>query len=487
MNEYRKNEPEKIDLMNITGDIIQGIKKFWWVIIGFAVIFAVYSYFSVSNNYQPKYVASATTSVRIVGEEDGYINEESAKQMAEIFPYIMTSGVLENVIAERMGMENVPGEITAKAEEGTNLFTVSVSANDPQIAYNILQLVLENYPKVARFVVGETIMDVLDETGIPTDTQKEEIVRGSYKKGAAKGAILGIVLMLLYVFTRKTVKTKKELRKGINLEDLGTLPMIVMKKRKKESIYCSTNMLYGRIPQRYLEAIRKLRIRVTKATEEKGIKSILVTSSIPGEGKTTIAVNLAVALAKQGKKVILVDGDLRNPSVSKNMRAENIDAGIMEVLADSEKLDKNLVEVETSGEVLKILYCEKPTDKATKILGSKQMKNLVDTLEKRAEIVIFDTAPSELLADASVLAKYVDAAIYVVKQDYAKMKQIQKGIQALAFSGIDILGYVFNADKIEDKKRYGYGYGYGYSSYGHYGKERAFRKKDDLSGRVLKD
>lgn len=505
MSEYsntggRKSaEPEKIDLTNIMRDTWQGIKKFWWLVIGLAVIFAIQSYFSVSSSYQPKYVASATMSVRAAGTTAQYVNAQSAQQMAEVFPYILTSGVLEEVIAEEMGLENVPGNISAEADEGTNLFTVSVSSDDPQMAYTVLKSVIENYPKVAEFVIGETQLDILDETGIPSDTERATVIRGSYKRGALKGALIGLAVMVFYILTRKTVKSRKELKKAVNLEDFGSVPYIAEKKRKKSKVLSVVNLLNERVPQDYLEALRKLRIKVMKEMEQNQYKTLLITSSIPGEGKTTLASNLAIAIAKQGKKVILVDADPRNPSTATFMNEKEKHPGMRAVLRKKASLNQALKSVKVSEGELQVMYGGEPNEKDARLLGTKAMDEMIKRLEERADIVILDTAPSELLADAPTTAKFVDAALYVVKYDYAKLRQIRDGIQALSMSGVDILGYVFNADQTSRSRGYSYGYSYGYKRYGgygrkgnyghygHYGTNPNIGKQEDEAGRVFKD
>ena len=157
----RVDAPEKIDLTNIMLDVYHGVKRLWWLFIGLIIICAVQSYFSVSTSYQSKYVASATVSVTSVGGMD-YVNAQSAQQMAEVFPYILTSGVLKDVVAEDMGLDSMPGSIDVKADDGTNLLTISVSGNDPQMAYKTLKSVIKNYPKVAEFVLGETKLTILE-------------------------------------------------------------------------------------------------------------------------------------------------------------------------------------------------------------------------------------------------------------------------------------------------------------------------------------
>lgn len=502
MREYRENEThttdelEKIDITSLWMDIIQGIKKFWWLVISLAIICGAASYLKVTTSYSPTYVASATLAVNFSGSSSSYVNMESAQQMAEVFPYILTSGVLNEVIAEDLGLDSVPGSISATAEEGINLFTLSVTASDPVMAYDILQSVIENYPQVARFVLGETSFTVMDETGIPEDTGRTYVYRGSIKSGMIKGALIGLLIMALYVLTRRTVKTRKELKKKINLEDFGSLPYIKEKKRRKGKTVAQVSLLNERVPQGYLESVRKLRIKVMKEMEQNNYKTLMVTSSVPGEGKTTIAVNLAIAIAKQGKKVILVDADPRNPSVTEVMRTiKHGNTCLRDVLKKAVSLDDALTDVTVENGQLKVLFGDKPRPQDAKLLGTKGMQALLKELSEKADIVILDTAPSELLADAPALAKYMDAALYVVKCDYAKVRQIRAGIQALDMSGVNILGFAFNGDQAAHQRGYGYSYqkyGYGgYSRYGGYGSygsySRSHSKSHEKDGRVYKD
>lgn len=470
MSEYREltgeqldNDQDKIDITDLFLDLWQGIKKLWWLVVLLTVLFAAKSYFTTTTTYQANYVASATVSATSM-------TGTTAEDMVEVFPFILTSGVLEDVIAEDLGVEYLPGSIQVDAEEGVNLMTISVSAQDPQVAYNMLMSVMENYPQVAKFVVGETKLTILDETGVPTDTGREETIRGSYKQGAIKGATIGLWILAIYVLTRRTVKSKDKLKTKLNLMDCGSLPHIQVKKRKKETFNTTLSLMNQRISQGYVEALRKIRIKVMKEMELKEYSTLLVTSSIPGEGKTTVAANLAIAIAKQGKRVILVDCDLRNPSVAGIMNEQENHPGLGAVLTGKVAPKEALTPVEVSGGKLWVLYGAEDDSTNTKLLGSRRFEAFLELLKKKADVVILDTAPSGILADAPVLAKYVDAALYVIRYDHTKLRQIRDGVQALSMSGVDILGYVFNDDMKKSGGGYGYGYGYGYMRYGAYGK-----------------
>lgn len=488
----RIEETEKIDIISLAGDFLYGLKKLWLLILVLTLAGAGISYFRTSYTYTPQYVASATMSVTAPGGQ--YIGAQTASQMAEVFPYILTSGVLEDVVAREMGMDSVPGSISATAEEGTNLLTMSVTSDDPQMAYDILHTVIDCYPEVAEFVLGNTSLTILDETGVPSDTQKEVVVRGSYRRGAVMGAGAGLVILCLYILLKKTVKSKDKLKSQINLPDMGSLPYIRNKKRKKKPEQNKVFLINARTPASYQEAMRRLRIRVLKEVEENQTKTIMVTSSIPGEGKTTVAVNLAISLVRQGKKVVLVDCDLRNPSIADFLGITEQRPGIDSVLHKKAAVTDVLTEIDVNGEnKLTLLLGEEEEKTDISLLGSKRMEGLIAELKNMADVVILDTAPAQLLADAALMARFVDAALYVIRYDYTKMYKIREGIQALAMSKIKMLGYVFNCDRNSGDGKYGYGYGYGYrryGSYGHYGRYRDTGKRDkkeDLSGRVIKD
>lgn len=502
MDEYGKHSnrtsqeaPEKIDITGMVQNLYHAVKRFWWLVVILTLIFAVKEYFSVSSSYVPQYVASATVSVSSSGGS-------SSEDLANLFPYMMSNGVLDEVIAEDMGTQGIPGSINMAADG--SFLTISATASEPQMAYDLLVSVMNNYPDVAKFVFGNVSFMILDETGVPEDTGKEVVIRGSYKRGALKGAVIGMVILLLYALSRTTVKSKNDLKKKMNLMECGSIPHVRQKKRKKETFSNSLNLLNERIPQGYVEAMRKVRTKVLRELEEKNLSTLLVTSSVPGEGKTTFAVNLAISIAQQGKRVILLDCDLRNPSVKGIMNDTEEYPGLAATLEKKVQIKDALttIELPTEAGSLKVLYGHEEENANTRVLRSKRMHLLIEYCKRNADIVILDTAPSGLLADAPIIAKYVDAAIYVVRNDFTKMRQIREGIQALTMSGIHLLGYVYNDDNSQ-KGGYGYGYSYsyrygGYNRYGrhgHYGGYYGYRRQEenaesgttDQFGRVYKD
>lgn len=454
-------ELEKINIVSFLNDLLHRLRSFWWIIILLTVAFGAASYYRTSTHYSPSYTAEATVSVEIVNG-GSYANRNTAEQMGVIFPYILTSGALSDVIAADLGTSSVPGSISVSCITGTNLLTISVTGSDPDKVYAVLQSVLKNYPEVAQFVVGQTKLSVIDDSGVPEDTGRTSVLRGSLTRGAAVGFLIGVLLLMVYTVTTRTIRDEEELRALLNVPCLGTLPSYKKKKRKKNANN-EVNILNDRNGSNsdYVECMRLIRTRLERQMGDK--KVLMVTSSIPGEGKSTVAGNLAISMARKGKRVILIDCDLRNPTQSKVFGLKGKYPGLVAVLQGKARLEDALYEVTDRGEPigLMLLPGSDHESKLVEILGSDEMKNLLEALKERADVVILDTPPSAMLVDAMIMVQHVDGVVYVVMSDFAKRSFIYRGMEELTSNGVEVLGCVLNGGKTRTR---GYGY-YGSKSY----------------------
>ena len=463
-------ELEKLDLSAIVEQFLAAVKRFWWLVLLLTVVFACAFYFHVSRTYVPKYEAEATLAIYTTKEsqalgENNYDSMTTAQQLGKVFPYILTSGILSDVVAEDLGTNSVPGQITVEAVEGTNLVTIRVTASDGQTAYDVLHSVIENYPQVAQFVIGQTEVTILSDSGVPSDSGAEYVSRGSVRRGALYGFALGVAFLLLSVLMRRTIRYPSDFQSLLHVPCLGVLPVYQSKKRRKRT-EIKVSILARNVPQNYLEAVRALRARVARSMEKAQQKTLLITSSIPEEGKSTIAANLAISFAQKGKRVILVDCDLRHPSVQRKLAIKGRFPGLKAILKGSASLEDALYQMPLEGMDLKVLCGSECVDKDIEILGSHEMKSLLKHLEGMADIVILDASPSAALADALVLARNVQMALYVVKYDFANVRFVLNGIEELAESKIDIIGCVLNESKPSGRQASGYVYQYG--GYGKY-------------------
>lgn len=458
-------EVEKIDLMRIVNNMWKGVKRYWFLMVLVMALFGGFFSFKSYYYYSPTYSASATFTVSIdsssIYSSMSYLNTRTASQIVNTFPYILNSGLLQKRVAVEIGTESMPGSVKAEILGSTNMITLVTNSSNPQYAYDILQAVIKHYPEVAESVIGEVQMNLLDMTDVPTSPANPFSYKDSLVKGAFLGAMVCGCFLLLYAFTRSTIYEEEDFKRMLNVDCICAIPQIIFKKRGKEDFRRDISIYNRKISQTFLEAVRVLRARIEKDAKKNDLKVFLVTSAAPGEGKSTIAANVAMALAMRGAKVVLVDCDLRNPSVRSRLYMPEDGPGLYEYL--SNQVDLQEVLIWNQKYKMHVVPGGDAIENGSELIDSPKMFELLEELKKTAEFVILDTAPVGVLTDTAVLAEAADAALFVVKQDYAKRSAILDGIGQLAESKIYISGCILNGAQA------GIG-GYGYRQYRYYNK-----------------
>lgn len=451
--ERNQGEEGLIDIVGILSDFIRTLRRMWvWVII-LAVVGGALSYVRSYVSWSPRYTASATftiTASRISADSTSgsyaFYDNSTTEQMVNTFPYILTSGVLSRRAAETMGRDSLSGQISASSEQNTNLFTLSVTDSDASLAYETLQAVIECYPEVAEVIIGRTSMQLLDETGIPARPNNPRDGRGALAKGAGAGCLLGLLWTGVVTLSRTTVKRKEDFQTRAHMKCIGEVPQIALKKRSKSSRNV-LNILDDKIDPRFEEAMQLVRSKVEYSVWRHHSQVILVTSALAGEGKSTLAVNLALSLARGGKRVALVDCDLRHPS-DREIIGVDEGEGLYEVLNRDAKLADVLLTGKNMGmdEEYRFLFMPggKATEDGSRLLGTDRMEKIIEALKEKVDYIILDSAPAGVLTDAGVLAQFADSAVFVVKKDYASAAHILEGMEELAESRIHMIGGILN-------------------------------------------
>ena len=315
----RASEEDKIDISSTIDDMFRGARRFWALNIVIVIACTGLYYMMTRMTWKPVYKAYSTFTVsakNTMGYNAGTYNNQVAVQLGTVFPYILNSDAMKQIVSSDLGVTSVPGDIQATVLEDTNLITISVTSSSKYDAYNILQSVLTNYPKLSEYVIGDINLDSVDESGMPQSPINPFSKEQKLVQGVGIGSIAVIFFLLIYALTRHTIRNEEDLKKILNIPVLSDAPRVHLKRQSHEN----TMMIDNRaISFEFIESIRTLRSRFETACGEKQAKKILITSSIPGEGKTTIICNLAYALTRRGFKVLLIDGDLRNPSVAQTL------------------------------------------------------------------------------------------------------------------------------------------------------------------------
>lgn len=464
-NEHTENNMAKIDLGILIADFRRAAKRFFLPGILLVLLLAAFFCWRTYRSYSPRYQATASFTVYVTNPLQAEVrtyNTATAEQMQKTFPYILTSGALSSKVMNELGISSMP-QVTASVLSNTNIFTLSVTSGDPQLAYDVLNAVIAYYPSVAEFVVGPTEMYLLDESGLPTAPINSRDYTAAVKKGVAVGVVLWLGAVLFLCFVRSTVHNEEELRRLVNVSCLGMLPTVKgYQKGKTYPGLTGQGDQYG-----FGESMRLLCRRVEKEMEKGDKKVLLVSSAIPGEGKTTVAANLALAMAQKGNKTLLVDCDLRNPSVA-GVLGKKTTRGLADYLKGTQSAEALIHSTKTEN--LFAVFGGRPVSNAAELLATEKTQAFVDAARNAFDYIILDTPPCSLLADASELSRLADCALITIRQDCASKNQILEGIQLLSDDGLPLVGCVLNGVSHGALgKAYGY-YGYGeyYRSYKDY-------------------
>ena len=209
-----------------------------------------------------------------------------------------------------------------------------------------------------------------------------------------------------------------------------------------------------------------------------------VTSSMRGEGKSTTAVNLSYVLAEAGKKVILIDGDMRIPSIAKKMKISN-SLGLTDCLKGSEALKLSAFKSEVFSNWY-IMPSGAVPPNPSELLASKRMENILKTLAETFDYIIIDLPPVNIVSDALAISKYITGMILVIREDYVEKRELENCVRLLKLSNVNVLGCVMNGAKSGSgyytKGRYSR-----YSKYSKYYKYSYYGKKNDYSDYSLQN
>lgn len=447
--------------------IIRDLFRNCWVIL----LAAVSAYFLVSGYhsliYTPEYTANATMVVSAKGSTSNstYTNLAVTTEMANVFRDVFSSNVLKKLVQEHIDEELGEFTISSNVISETNLLMIQVTADTPRAAYLILCAVIEYHPEVSEYVFDNAVLDVLESPRVPTAPSNTISISRYQKLGLLAGAFFAAMCICAVSVLRGTVKTETQARRrlnGISLalvghEEKNRTFRSKLKRQNRSILLINPLVSFG-----YTETFRKLAFRLQYELQKKGEQILLVSSVSENEGKSTVAVNIALAMAQTGKKVALVDLDLRRPAVYKIFERSN---------GKKRGFWQTTIPLKGSQELLTLMN-NAPVKNPVRFLKETDIRGQLEDIKKQVDYVILDSSPMNVAADAEMVTSYADAAILVVRQDWAYIQDINYYMDILKKTGVTFVGYVLN--DFENNlpvggKQYHYGYGRKYGKYGKYG------------------
>jgi succinoglycan biosynthesis transport protein ExoP len=274
--------------------------------------------------------------------------------------------------------------------------------------------------------------------------------------------MLGIALAFLLDALDATIKHAEDVDHKLGFSMLGLLPLLPINNANTSREQSPVRAFVHSENVGFKESIRTLRTSLTLTGLEKPVQTLLFTSTVPREGKTTASVNLASAYG-QLEKVLLIDADMRRPTVAKQLQLPPGSCGLSNAVAYPERLDECIHTIEDL--CIDVMPAGSIPSNPLELLSSKNFTDILEQLKGRYQRIIIDSAPMQVVSDALYLSTLTDGIVYIIKADSTKDKLIKRGLGRLEDSSARILGVVLTQVDMEKDARYGGNYSGYYDTY----------------------
>ena len=466
--------------------LLKSLLKNLWMLVATALIFSMCTTLYLQRGYIPLYRSTATYAVMSRNTEtSSYGSQAAATELSSVIAKLAETEMVRGSIREYSPkLSGFSGTITATQAAESNLLTVSVTSDSPETSFLAIQAFQEVFPTIIGYVSSNCVAEIIRNPSVSASPINYVNTSAASRKAAIIGAVLMGLIICGISIQRETIQTRSGARHLLDADIIASIHRV----RRPLSLRSllpgkgfSLRYLFRGAPIQvfsptisfsYSEQINTVCTTIENDIAANGSKIFLITSVDENEGKSTIAGNLAAAMAMRGKRVALLDCDLRNPSINRFFGGNYTPAIPLNRLLTQKLTRETLTQAMIRHERLG-LYMFLPTGsdkRCTELLSSPYMESLMNQL-RIFDVVIVDTPPMGYFADTEVLMDNVDASMLVVRQDRTPACDINDAADVLRGSDSRFLGCILNdmTSSITEGQSYGYGYGYGVYGYGVYG------------------
>jgi len=439
----------------------------------------------LSSEVLQKQIETVQTQMNDVQQQ---INNLRA-DMAQIDPEFATEVDLAQLASYQAKIDEIQPILTLYQEIYTQLVVLGQSSGSSDVAttdldrlrttlnlYQQIYISSINNLETLKLAKAQSSPDVMQvETAVKPTTPISPKPAQDAMLGAAIGLFIAAGIVFLIEFLDDTLKTPEDIKTILDTPVIGFIGELKQNPKKSED---SLGVFVAKNPRSPVsEAFRALRTNLEYSSVDVPIKTVLVTSSGESEGKSTVAANLAIVEAQSGKKVVIVDADMRRPKVHVQFNKPNR-IGLSDIITGKMSID-DVIKTHEQVENLSIITCGTLPPNPAELLGSDRMSWLIDTLETTFDMVILDSPPM-IVSDAQVLSTKVDGVIYVVIPGQTRAVNALRPLEELRRVDSRVLGVVANRIPRNRDSYYG-GYNY-YSPYSnHYSYHTESIAPDEIS------
>ena len=458
----------------------------WVLVLVAALLVGMAAYVYTDSGYTPRYSTSCTLVLTTRDSAATVYNRlDATSNLATVFTEVLNSSVMRNSVLDALQMDHFNGTIQAKAIESTNLLTLQVTGHDPRTTFQVMRVLLEKHDAITYTVMGDIVLEVLEPPTVPTAPMNRANSFHAFRMAAMLAGVGTFGMLVMLAYFKDVVRSKEEADAKLSCWCLGEIIHERKKRSLKDILLRKKRSILLTDPEtsfRFVTTMSKLARRVSQRMHNGQV--LLVTSVLENEGKSTVAVNLALALAKKHARVLMVDGDLHKPACRKILEHEPPKYVINDVIRGDAALEDAVCTDKRSR--MHVLFAKRCANRdATELLGSEGMEKLLAVARERYDYIVIDLAPMSAVPDTEAVMELADASLLVVRQNMAGVPDLNRAVADLERGRAKLLGCVLNnvhTTAVFSGEGYGVGYGryggYGnYGRYGRYGRYGAYAQK----------
>lgn len=457
--------------------LVRDLAKRWLLVVAMAVIVGAGAYIFSDLIYTPQYRTNTTFVVTSRSSSSTvYSNLSSTSSLAYVFSQVINSSVMRKMILEEAHISHFDGSISASCIPETNLLILSVVSSDPQSTFAVTKAIINNHEELTFQIIGGIVLDILQDPVVPT-TPINSTNSVSNMRMAMLIAALGTSALIVFTsYNRDAVRSAKEVRKKLDCHFLGEIPHEQKYKTLRKRLIREKSGIVISNPTtsfHFTENIRKLRRRIEQRMGAGRV--LMVTSVMENEGKSTVAVNIALALRHKYDRILLLESDLRKPAIHTIMQNNDVKVTVKDVLLGGVDPADAVVQDRNTG--LSLMLDPKGIRNPGDILSSQSMNKLLQWTREHFDYVVVDLPPMSVATDAESVLEFADASLLVVRQNVVKADALNRAISAMKRGKAKLVGCVLN-NVYSSFLSSGQGVRGGhYSRYGKYGKYGTYSPK----------
>lgn len=416
------------------GDVVKGTVKRWKVILIVICLTTITGILLALNS---------STTEKFIGNTKLYVNEnitetvevEKKDMMPTYMELLKSRGFIEKVIDDtnyKLKYEQVLNVLQSRWVVNTNFIVLEYTANNKKQVKDIMNSVVDNFTVAVKKFNKDASINSVDDLNIITVTEGRNPIK-IIILAIIGGIVLGCGLAFVLECINRTYRTKGELERDLEINSLGMIPNLKKNNKSNDNL----NEVYN-----------SLAVTIKQNAVKYGKKSFVVTSSVKGEGVTTIAKNLSLSLSNMNEKVLLVDCNLRNSNIAKEFNISNI-KGISDVVINNENIEKAIIKY---NENIDILPSGTKINNPTEVLNSDKIQELLYKMKEKYEFIIIDSSSIQGVTDTHLILGDVDGVILVVKAEKTSKLLVRDSVKVINKLGENLFGVIFNgADTFRNK------------------------------------